>query len=251
MKKMTLAAVAASVALAACSTAPSQPAKKTAWGYTGSGAPEHWASLSPEYAACAGKNQTPINISKLALVDANLPPIKFSYKPGGNEIINNGHTVQVNFAPGSYIEVNNTRFDLKQYHFHTPSENQIDGKSYPIEGHLVHADKDGNLAVVGVMYEEGAANAALGAFESTVPTKLNEKQALKTPFDANSLLPANRDYYSFSGSLTTPPCSEGVRWMVLKNHVFASKAQIDTLNKAMHGPNNRPLQPVNARTVLH
>jgi carbonic anhydrase len=218
------------------------------WGYSGAEGPEHWAHLSPDYSACAGRNQSPIDLN--GLIEADLKPIRFAYRAGGSEIINNGHTVQVNYAPGSKIELDGHLFELKQFHFHTPSENHIKGKSYPMEAHPVHSDKDGNLAVVAVMLEEGAPNEALEAAWAKMPEKEGDTHPLTKAVSAESLLPANRDYYRFNGSLTTPPCSEGVWWLVMKQPVSASKAQIERFAHVMHHPNNRPLQPVNARPVL-
>ena len=131
------------------------------WGYSGDVGPDRWVKLKPEFSACAGKNQSPIDVS--GLIEAQLPPVKFDYKQGGSEVVNNGHAIQVNYDAGSGIEVDGTRFDLKQFHFHSPSENRINGKSFPLEAHLVHADKDGNLAVVSVMFDEGKENSAVGA----------------------------------------------------------------------------------------
>jgi carbonic anhydrase len=193
-------------------------------------------------------NQSPIDLT--GLIEAELAPVQFDYKPGGSEVLNNGHTVQVTYAPGSKITLDGREFELKQFHFHAPSENHIEGRSYPMEGHLVHADKDGNLAVVAVMFEEGAANAALTTSWAEMPEKAGQKRRIAEPVSAEGLLPANRDYYRFNGSLTTPPCSEGVRWLVMKDPVTASKEQIERFAHVMHHPNNRPVQPINARTVL-
>jgi len=218
------------------------------WGYSGAEGPENWVHLSRDYSACSGKNQSPIDLS--AFVEADLEPIQFAYQAGGNEILNNGHTVQVNYAPGSMIEVVGRAFELTQFHFHAPSENRIGGKSFPMEAHLVHSDKDGNLAVVAVMLEEGAPNQALEAAWAKMPEKEGDRHALTEAVSAESLLPANRDYYRFNGSLTTPPCTEGVWWLVMKQPVSASMEQIERFAHVMHHPNNRPLQPVNARPVL-
>lgn len=218
------------------------------WGYSGAEGPENWANLSPDYSACSGRNQSPIDLA--GFVEADLSPIQFSYQPGGTEILNNGHTVQVNYAPGSKMELDGHVFELKQFHFHAPSENHIDGKSYPMEAHLVHSDKDGHLAVIAVMLEEGEANQGIEAAWAEMPEKEGEKHALTAAVAAESLLPANRDYYRFNGSLTTPPCSEGVWWLVMKAPVSASKEEIEHFAHVMHHPNNRPVQPVNARPVL-
>jgi carbonic anhydrase len=222
---------------------------KPHWEYSGHAGPEHWGELSPEFVWCkSGKNQTPINLDRM--IEADLAPIEFSYQVAGDEVINNGHTIQVNFEPGSHITVDGQQFELKQFHFHAPSENHIKGKSYALEGHLVHADKDGSLAVVAVMFEPGAANEVIGAAWKHMPEQGGGKSALDGKVSAAGLLPAQRDYYRFNGSLTTPPCSEGVRWLVMKTAMTVSQAQIDQFARVMHHPTNRPLQPVLARPVL-
>ncbi|WP_421264279.1 carbonic anhydrase [Aeromonas veronii] len=218
------------------------------WEYSGEAGPAHWAKLTPEFGQCAGSNQSPVNLS--GLVEAKLAPLVLHYKAGGNTVVNNGHTVQVGYAPGSTLQLDGTRFELKQFHFHAPSENLIEGKSYPLEGHLVHVSDKGEIAVVAVMFEAGKANPVLAAAWSALPAKVGEIQALKVPLSAEQLLPENRDYYRFSGSLTTPPCSEGVRWLVMKQPVEVSQAQIDAFKAVMHHPNNRPVQPLNGRVVL-
>lgn len=221
---------------------------KAHWGYSGHEGPENWAKLSADFSACTGKNQSPINIT--GFTEAELTPIEFNYKSGGNEILNNGHTVQVNYEKGSNIKVDGNKFNLLQFHFHSPSENQINGKSFPLEAHLVHADENGNLAVVAVMFEQGAANAGLEKPWSKMPQKAGDKNVLSEAVAVDGILPENRDYYRFNGSLTTPPCSEGVRWLVMKNPLSASKEQIDAFSHSLHGPNNRPIQTVNARLIL-
>jgi carbonic anhydrase len=218
------------------------------WTYSGEDGPANWARLSPEFADCDGENQSPINLT--GFVEADLRPIDFAYQPGGSRVLNNGHTVQVDYAEGSSIVVDDIRFDLKQFHFHAPSENLIEGKSFPMEAHFVHADTDGNLAVVSVMFIEGKANDTLAQTWAHMPVHAGDKHALPTPVAADGLLPSNRDYYRFNGSLTTPPCSEGVRWLVMKEQVSVSKQQIQEFSKVMHHPNNRPVQPKNARSVL-
>jgi carbonic anhydrase len=218
------------------------------WTYSGEAGPDNWAKLSPEYSACAGKNQSPINLT--GFIEAKLKPIVFDYKGGSAEILNNGHTVQINVLPGSSISVDAIQFELKQLHFHAPSENLINGKSSPLEAHLVHADKDGNLAVVAVMATEGKANKALEKAWAQMPKKEGDKLSLPPGISPLGFLPPNREYYRYNGSLTTPPCSEGVRWLVMKHPISASKKQIEEFAHVMHHPNNRPLQAVNARPVL-
>ena len=218
------------------------------WEYSGEAGPAHWAKLTPEFGQCAGSNQSPVDLS--GLVEAKLAPLVLHYQAGGNTVVNNGHTVQVGYAPGSTLQLDGITFELKQFHFHAPSENLIEGKSYLLEGHLVHVSDKREIAVVAVMFEAGKANPALAAAWGELPAKVGETQALKAPLSAEQLLPENRDYYRFSGSLTTPPCSEGVRWLVMKQPVEVSQAQIDAFKAVMHHPNNRPVQPLNGRVVL-
>ncbi len=217
------------------------------WGYDGAVAPQHWGDLSPEFSRCkTGREQSPINITNAA--SATLPPIEFHYSPVPLKIIDNGHTVQVNYAPGSYIVVANKRYDLVQFHFHHPSEEEINGKRSDVEIHLVHKDSQGNLAVVAVLLAEGPGNAATqGVFDHLPAVKEREVPA-GTTVNAADLLPSDRSYYTFSGSLTTPPCTEGVRWFVLQTPSTLSKSALEKL--ATLYPNNaRPVQPLNGRIV--
>ncbi|AOV98604.1 carbonic anhydrase [Edwardsiella hoshinae] len=218
------------------------------WAYQGDTGPEHWAKLTPEFAQCAGSYQSPINLT--GMVDAKMAPLVFNYQAGGKTVVNNGHTVQVGYAPGSTLQVDNISFALKQLHFHAPSENLINGKSYPLEGHQVHVNSKGEIAVVAVMYEAGKANMALAEALRALPAKVGEIRPLTPAISAEQLLPKRRDYYRFSGSLTTPPCSEGVRWLVMKQPVEVSQTQIETFKAVMHSPNNRPLQALHGRVVL-
>ncbi|MDZ7589351.1 MAG: carbonic anhydrase family protein [Rubrivivax sp.] len=236
---------------AACGTALAageQPGHGVHWGYSGAVAPDKWTTLKPEFAACAGRNQSPIDVA--GTTEAEMKPVQFGYEAGGAEVLNNGHTIQVNYDAGSGITVDGIRFDLKQFHFHSPSENRINGKSFPLEAHLVHADKDGMLAVVSVMFEEGKANPTIGAAWSKMPKAEGEKNPLPVKAAAAGLLPTDRDYYRYNGSLTTPPCTEGVRWVVMKKPMTVSKEQIQAFQTTLGFANNRPVQPVNARPVL-
>jgi carbonic anhydrase len=219
------------------------------WSYSGAEGPEYWGTLSPAFSACAeGRNQSPVDLH--GFVEADLKPIGFDYKPGLSGIVNNGHTVKLDVRPGSTIEVDGHRFELKQFHFHAPSENRIDGKAYPLEAHLVHADEAGNLVVVAVMFEQGEANAALGKAWKHMPEKAGKSEKRAMPISAEAILPKERDYYRFNGSLTTPPCSEGVVWLVMKQPISASAEQIEKFKHAMHHDNNRPVQPLHARAVM-
>ena len=222
------------------------------WGYTGHGSPEHWGDLSPDYVMCKlGKNQSPIDLRSDKAYETALAPIVFSYHTSTKNEVNNGHSIQVNIAPGSYIQVDGIKFELKQFHFHTPSENKIDGKHFPFEAHFVHVDEHGNIAVVAVMFRYGRENAALEKFWNGMPEHAGDSRDITMPVDVvKALLPKNRDYYRFNGSLTTPPCSEGVRWFVMKKPLEISEKQVKKFERVMHGFNNRPVQPVNARVIL-
>lgn len=245
---MKKAIVLVGMAMAAASWTPWASAGAE-WEYDGAEGPTHWGDLDSAYAECGhGKNQSPVNIT--GAVDANLPDIHFHYVSNAVSVVNNGHTVQVNYAPGSTIDVAGHTYELKQFHFHAPSENTINGESFPMEGHLVHADANGNLAVVAIMFREGKANATLQKAWEQMPASAGDPVALSTSLNATDLLPANHDYYQFSGSLTTPPCSEGVDWLVLKGTDTASAEQLDKFRHALHHANNRPVQPLNARIVI-
>jgi len=219
------------------------------WGYTGDEAPQNWGRLSTLYATCStGENQSPINIENG--LDAVLPELNFDYHAVATEVVNNGHTIQVNIAAGSELKVAGNTFELKQFHFHTPSENHIHNKSFPLEAHFVHADNQGNLAVVAVMFDEGKENDLLKTIWSNMPTKTGAKYSLhnvKIPY--LQMLPENKDYYRYNGSLTTPPCTEGVTWMVLKQPVSLNNAQTQQFKNIFGHANNRPVQGLNARII--
>ncbi len=219
------------------------------WGYTGHGAPDSWGKISPKYHTCSdGKNQSPIDI--VSSLDADLEAIKIDYSKPSKDVVNNGHTVQVNMQSGDTVIIDGISFELKQFHFHTPSENHIDGKSFPLEAHFVHLDKDGNIAVLAVMFEEGKENSELAKIWEKMPKEINGKSELELKNIASALLPENKDYYRFNGSLTTPPCSEGVRWLVFKTPLTVSKEQVDKFLHTMHHANNRPIQPKDARLIV-
>ena len=218
------------------------------WGYSGHEGPAHWGDLDKSYASCKlGKEQSPIDIK--GATKAQMPAIAFDYKDGPLKIINNGHTVQVNFDKGSSIKVGDKKYDLLQTHFHTPSEELVNGKSYDMVWHLVHKSAEGKLAVVGVLVKSGAKNGAIEAVAANLPKEVGKEQAASgATINAANLLPTNRGYYHFAGSLTTPPCSEGVSWYVLKDPIEASPEQVKKFG-AIFGSNARPAQPLNARMV--
>ena len=220
------------------------------WGYSGDAGPDKWGALSPDYGLCEfGKAQSPIDIrdaSRLDLVD-----IDFHYGRSGNKIFNNGHTIQVNVDAGSYIIYNGIRYDLLQFHFHAPSEHTIAGVAAPMEIHFVHADANsGNLAVVGILLVEGeGANMAYASVFDNLPAEAGEPMAMGDALSLAALLPKRRSFYTYQGSLTTPPCSEVVRWLVLDAEVKLSAEQIAAYT-ALYPANARPVQPLGKRDLL-
>ena len=245
MNKTKILLVGLNLVLAMTSTYADSNAK---WSYKGEGAPENWAKINQEYGRCSGFNQSPIDVT--TTIKSAIPPLKFAYNASAKSIINNGHTIQINFADGGDLYLDGDVFHLKQFHLHTPSENQIAGKSYPLEAHFVHMNKQGALAVVGIMYAEGLENFSLSKLWSKLPKEENVELALNQGIQAADFLPSKRSYYRFNGSLTTPPCTEGVRWLLFKDIQTASSEQIKTFSKLMHDDNSRPVQPVNARIIL-
>jgi carbonic anhydrase len=219
------------------------------WSYSGSEGPTHWGDLSPEFALCkTGHLQSPVDIA--GAQNADLPAIQFEYKPSTLHIINNGHTIEIDYAPGSFMRVGDKRYELKQFHFHHPSEETIKNKRFPMEVHLVHSDADGHLAVVSVLLEEGSANSLVQMLWGFAPkTPGPEKTDDNLQINAADLLPANRSYFSFAGSLTTPPCTEGVSWFVLRTPETISKRQEATFAE-FYLYDERPTQSLNGRTVL-
>jgi carbonic anhydrase len=217
------------------------------WSYDGPGGPESWGRLKPEFAKCStGQRQSPIDIKDG--IQVNLDPIRFDYKPTAFRVIDNGHTVQVNLAPGNAIEVNGKRFELLQFHFHRPSEERIDGRQFDMVAHLVHKDAEGKLAVVAVLLERGSAHPLVQSVWNNLPLEKGEEQAASAPMDLNNLLPAERQYYTYMGSLTTPPCSEGVLWMVMKKPVNIAPEQIGIFAR-MYPMNARPVQSAAGRMI--
>ena len=221
------------------------------WSYSGKTGPSHWTELDAKNSACnTGRNQSPIDIRTREVGGENLPALTFDYRPSPLHIIDNGHSIQVNVDPGSSIRVGGKSYELVQFHFHHPSEERIDGKASEMVAHLVHRNSAGKLAVVAVLLNTGKANATVQSLWSHLP-KQKEHQAdfAGVRIDPAGLLPADHSYFTYTGSLTTPPCTEGVRWFVLKTPSTLSKSEIATF--AAHYPNDaRPPQSLNGREVL-
>ncbi len=221
------------------------------WSYGGEGGPKAWGGLKPEFSLCAtGTRQSPIDIRGGIAVD--LEPVVFDYRASPFRVVDNGHTVQVNIDGSNSITVNGRRYDLVQFHFHRPAEERIDGRSFEMSLHLVHKDPEGRLAVVGLLLDRAAAGDPGQPVVQTVwnnlPLEKNEEVSTRAALDLNHLLPPDRGYYTYMGSLTTPPCSEGVLWMVMRQPVAVSQAQIDIFAR-LYPMNARPVQQASGRMI--
>jgi carbonic anhydrase len=219
------------------------------WSYTGENGPDSWGTLDSNYALCSvGRSQSPIDIKDARKAD--LPALKFDYKTVPMNIVDNGHSIEVNYPPGSTLKVGDNTYTLRQFHFHHPSEERVNGRAFDMVAHFVHANAEGRLAVVAVLLKTGDANALIDSVWKNIP---KEKEKAVTVFgatlNATDLLPTDHAYYRFSGSLTTPPCSEGVTWYVMKAAVPLSKAQVAAF-AALYPLNARPIQPTNDRQIL-
>ncbi|MBL8470594.1 MAG: carbonic anhydrase family protein [Rhodocyclaceae bacterium] len=227
--------------------APPPPPHHVHWTYDGESGPAKWGSLKPEWSQCdAGKRQSPIDIREGIRVD--LTPIKFDYKSSYVAIIDNGHTVQVNVGAGSTINVSGQTYELQQFHFHKPSEERVNGRAYDMVAHLVHKDIDGRLAVVAVLMEKGLENPFVQVLWNNLPLERDVEMRPETGLDLSQLLPAKREYFTYMGSLTTPPCSEGVLWMVIKEPVQLSQEQLGIFAR-LYRNNARPIQSANSRLI--
>jgi len=217
------------------------------WSYEGEHGPEHWGGMSKGYEKCSkGARQSPIDITDAT--GGKLPAIGFAYKPTKLKLWNNGHTVQVNYEKGSFITVGGEKYQLAQFHFHNPSEHTLGGKAFANELHLVHKNAKGGLAVVGILLEVGAENPAYKDVFANLPKNADETIDTPVSINAETLLPGDRSYYRYDGSLTTPPCSEGVHWFVLKTPIQLSNEQIASYN-GIFKKTNRPVQPRKGRKI--
>lgn len=248
------------VVLAACGSPTPQPALQDGevghppdtahqvhWSYEGETGPSRWGDLTEEFATCAaGTRQSPIDLADPRSLD--LPDVVFDYRPSPARILNNGHTVQVEVDPGNSIALDGDSFELVQFHFHAPSEHTVAGDQADAELHLVHANAVGELAVVGVLIRHGAENAAVGPFWDELPAVPTPARPLDEGVGLEALLPTDRTLVRYDGSLTTPPCTEGVRWIVMTEAVQMSPDQLTTLTGILDG-NRRPVQPRNERPI--
>jgi carbonic anhydrase len=224
---------------------------KTQWSYEGAKGPEHWGDLDPDYATCkSGKEQSPIDIRDAK--KAELPAIRFEYKSGPLTIINNGYTaVRVNYAPGNgnFLIVGDKRYELTQFHFHRPSEEHLHGKPYDMVIHLMHQSSDGKVAAVAVPLKVGSANAIIQQLWGYMPKTAGKEELIPgVEVNPTGLLPRDTSYYTYMGSQTAPPCTEGVTWFVLKTPMEISAEEISAFAK-LYPHDVRPVQPLNGRVV--
>jgi len=214
------------------------------WGYQGADGPEHWGESYPQCGI--GKSQSPIDISG-PLIRVSTP-IKLVYRESALRILDNGHTIQLNVDAGSFMRIGEQRYELLQFHFHRPSEERVEGKLKAMVAHFVHRSEGGKLAVVGVLMEDGGANPLIATLWANLPKEAGQEITVPAvKINAAAFLPSSLEYYQFMGSLTTPPCSEGVAFYILKHAVPVSKAQIEAFPYAM---NARPVQPLNGRQIM-
>jgi carbonic anhydrase len=221
---------------------------ETHWGYVGPVAPAFWSQLSPDFALCElGRAQSPIDI--VGAVPVGLAPVVYEYEPTPATILNNGHTIQVTCGQPNGITLDGVRYDLLQFHFHAPSEHTLAGRYAAMEVHLVHRSAEGELAVVGVLIERGRWHAGLAGVWAHLPANPGPTHEIPgARVNPEVLLPSNRRSYRYEGSLTTPPCTEGVHWIVLADPIEFSPMQVAAFEAIMRG-NYRPTQPLNRRTI--
>ena len=230
-----------------------------AWHYEGAEGPEHWGALSPKFATCgSGRLQSPIDIanpvsgSAAAPLKPQFPPstLKAAQHEHVADVINNGHTIQINYGGADTLTIANDTYALAHFHFHSPSEHTVNGKHSPMEMHLVHQTAGAKLAVVGVLIDEGAHNKAFDPVWANLPKQKGEKtHHPAVTLEVEDLLPSVRTSYRYDGSLTTPPCSEGVSWIVMSTPISLSAEQIRAFTELFRH-NNRPTQPLNGRAVM-
>ena len=218
------------------------------WGYEGEHGPAAWAGLKQEFGLCkTGQRQSPIDIRGGLAV--NLDPVKFNYQDSKFSVVDNGHTVQVQLQPGNTIDIGGRKYELQQFHFHRPSEERIDGRQFEMSLHLVHKDEQGRLAVVALLFDEGPANAVVQEVWNNLPLERGDARPARLPLALTELLPDDRRYYTYMGSLTTPPCSEGVQWVVMRAPQSLTAEQIGIFSR-IYPMNARPVQSASGRRIL-
>ena len=248
IKRFSFATVSALLVLASTTAGAADTPKPAHWDYRGAHGMAHWAKLDHGFEVCgSGRRQSPIDIRQAT--PAPLPALEFAYTAVAPAIVNNGHTIQVNVPAGQFLTVGGKRLELLQFHFHTPSEERVKGKASAMVAHLVHRDEDGHLAVVAVLLESGRGGSPFDTVLGHLPRKAGQTLTVADlSLDLQALLPKDRRYYDFEGSLTTPPCSEGVHWMVLREPVAVQLKSIQAF-RALYANNARTVQPLGGREV--
>jgi len=240
-----IAMIAGAIALA--TAGPIGAEENAHWSYSGAEGPNNWGKLTQAFDTCgSGQNQSPIDLT--GAVDGESPALVFDYSQVGVEEINTGHAIQEKVLAGNFVTILDQRYELKQFHFHSPSEHTIQGQYFPMEVHLVHQDEQGDYLVVGLLFEEGETNHLI----NQLPSFRNKRgeAPYANPVDYNELIPGRQDYFRYKGSLTTPPCTEGVRWVVFKQPLIAAPEQIQHYHDLLGFDNNRPLQPIHSRVIV-
>ncbi|AXC13222.1 Carbonic anhydrase [Acidisarcina polymorpha] len=227
---------------------PPTPPTGAPWSYYGHTGPSNWGRLDPAYSACAkGKLQSPIDIRNPKLNKA-LPPIEFHYVSGPVNLVNTGHTIRVNVTPGGYIVVGGARYELIEFHFHHPAEDLVNGKLSDMVIDLVHKNAAGELAIIAVRLNEGQDNGALAALWPSLPKTAGATTSIDATFNPLGLLPSDRSYWSYVGSITVPPCTEGVHWLSMQNPADISQDQLQTFGR-LYPDNAHPLQATHGRKI--
>jgi carbonic anhydrase len=224
--------------------------KNIPWSYEGEGGPGHWAQLQPEFSTCAsGQRQSPIAIDDANTLKGPAEAIDFRYAPSSGTVVNNGHTIEVQLSGDNSLTVRGQTYRLQQFHFHHPAEERINSRVYPMVAHFVHRSDTGQLAVLAVLLEEGPANPLIQKVWTHMP--LDVKDHVPLPADlihVGEILPRDQRYYQYMGSLTTPPCTEGVLWLILKQPASISAEQLRLFSQ-LYPHNARPVQSLNGRPV--
>lgn len=246
-RRTFLTSAAAACACPSCLAAAELHGRAPHWSYGGKAGPENWGRLAPEYAACGiGREQSPVDLSRSIPAVLGNPVVQWRETP--LVVLNNGHTLQVDVVPGSSLILDGEVYQLVQFHFHHPSEHTVDGVAYPLEAHFVHTGAAG-LAVLGVLFVEGPADPTLGALWALMPPNPGTVRDPEATIAPARLLPADATTWRYAGSLTTPPCSEVVSWVIYRQPVTASPQQLQAFASLF--PNNaRPVQPLNRRKLL-
>lgn len=226
---------------------PTADASEPAWAYSGPQGPEQWGKIKPEYSVCgSGKRQSPIDIREG--IKVTLDPIQFDYHPTAFRVLDTGRTVQVNVGAGNSITVNGRRYDLQRIEFRRPSEERVNGRQFEMSAHLVHKDMEGRLAVIAVLMDQGADHPMVQLVWNSLPLEKHTDQASSAMIDMAQMLPEQKQYQTYMGSLTAPPCTEGVLWMVMKQPATLSREQIGVFSR-LYPMNARPIQPTSGRLI--